>query len=85
MKLSTGKEIYANNGILGINPDADYISEGYDGGVCGVVTGEYDEDLTADEKIEIANIAIKRWEAFKEKVLNNSGQLPQREPGHQSD
>lgn len=73
MILSTGTRVYANNDIIGIGPETDDIFEGFDGVVCRLV---HDEDryeavecsLTNEEKIEIANIAIKRWESFKEKV-----------------
>jgi hypothetical protein len=70
IKLSTGKEVYANRGILGINPECDEVTEGYDGGVCTV------DDLprfhiTNEEKIELADIAIERWMKFKERVKKN--------------
>lgn len=34
IKLSTGKELYACNGVLGIGPEPDYdVCTGFDGGV----------------------------------------------------
>lgn len=32
---------------------------------------QYYEDLTQKEKAEIADLMIKRWQAFKDKVLNS--------------
>ena len=60
-KLSTGKELSANRGIIGIDPLLN-ISEGYD--------GEIDDDylLTKEEKIEVADYMISLWEKYKEKA-----------------
>ena len=60
-KLSTGKELSANRGIIGIDPLLN-ISEGYDDGI--------DDDylLTKEEKIELAEYMISLWEKYKEKA-----------------
>lgn len=60
-KLSTGKEIYANCGILGI---CEYgkkisISGGYDQGI----NEEY-ENFTKEERQEIARYVINLWEEW---------------------
>lgn len=54
-KLSSGKEFYANHGIIGIAPDLE-ISEGYDGGLSW--------QFTKEDKREIAEYMIKLWERF---------------------
>ena len=66
--LSTGKEIYANNEMLGLafNDDGDefdgwHIGEGADGGICY-------EDLTAGEQHEIADFMIGLWGKFKRDI-----------------
>lgn len=69
--LSTGKEFYANGGILGIAEDGVY--EGYDG---TIETHDYDEDwysdgidvrLTQEEAVEIAECAKAMWDAWLER------------------
>jgi hypothetical protein len=65
--LSTGRRVYANRGILGITPDAEHLSEGYDGGV--TIACEWDEDFvpwTPEERAEVADEMIRRWTAFKD-------------------
>lgn len=52
-KLSSGKTIYPNNDIVGINPQM-HVFEGYDAEM-------YEEDYTLQEKIEIAEHAISLW------------------------
>jgi hypothetical protein len=58
--LSTGKEISANCSILGISPELE-LHEGYDGRI-------YEEDLTPEEKLEIAEYAIALWQQYKDKI-----------------
>ena len=58
--LSTGKEISANCSILGINPELE-LHEGYDGTI-------NEEDLTPQEKLEIAEYAISLWQKYKNKI-----------------
>lgn len=55
--FSTGKKVYANNGIIGISPSGE-ISEGYDGDIDT-------ENLTPEEKLELANYMLVKWESFK--------------------
>lgn len=57
---STGRTEYANNGIIGIGPEADGVSEGYDGGM-----GRRD-DFTDAERTELADYMIGQWQRFKE-------------------
>jgi len=71
--LSTGREIYANNCILGLAPVHDgneslCISEGYDGGVYSDHDSQWrdkEDLLTNDELIEIAEYMIQQWINFK--------------------
>lgn len=62
-QLSSGRTISANRLIIGLSPEDDIIYEGYDGAIplC-------QEDLTADEKIEIAGYMIELWIAFWKRV-----------------
>lgn len=53
--FSTGKRAYANNGIIGLSPTGE-VSEGYDGSF---------PSLTNEEKLELANYMLARWEEFK--------------------
>lgn len=57
-KLSTGRMVYANDLIIGINPDL-RAAGGYD---CGL---DIDATWTAAEKIELADYVIGLWEKFK--------------------
>lgn len=51
--FSSGKEVYANNGIVGVSPSGN-LSEGYDGGI--------DEDrLTKEEWEELCDYMSKFW------------------------
>ena len=59
---SSGREYSANEGIIGISPSADDVSEGYDGGI-----GRR-EDFTAEERIELANYMIGLWLLFGERL-----------------
>ena len=58
--LSTGKEISANCSILGINPELE-LHEGYDGKI-------YEDDLTSQEKLEIAEYAMALWQEYWNKI-----------------
>ena len=59
---SSGNEYYANNGVIGTGPPADFASEGYDGGI-GSVNG-----FTPAERVELADYMIGLWATFKEHV-----------------
>lgn len=66
MKLSTGKEVYANGDIFGLTKDLG-LTEGYD-------TRYFDDEdegredgkafLTPAEKCEIAAYMISRWQLY---------------------
>jgi hypothetical protein len=53
----SGKEIYANRGIFGINQDL-HLYEGYDG-------GWNRNDFTKEEQNELADYAISLWQQLK--------------------
>lgn len=62
--FSTGKFRYANNGIIGLSePDEDgwEVTEGYDGGIDI-------NDLTKEEKVELADYMINLWQRFKDET-----------------
>jgi hypothetical protein len=67
--LKSGNKVYAHNGIIGLDPDAEFISEGYDGGICGFKDDEY--CYTKDDLMEISDFMILQWKNFKEKVTNS--------------
>lgn len=63
--FSSGKSIYANNNIVGIDAELE-ISEGYDGSI--FIEGHNGEELlTKPELIELADMMIDRWQRFKAK------------------
>ncbi len=66
IKLPSGKNLYTNNEILGIN-DAYEMYEGYD--------GEIDKkELSVDDIIYLADLAIGRWSVVKNEALRNKPQ-----------
>lgn len=54
--LDSGREIYANCGIVGID-ERGFVSEGYDGEV-------YTKKFTDAERRDLADLMISRWWAF---------------------
>lgn len=54
-RLSTGREFYANRGIIGIDEEGIGVSEGCDGGLC------FRPMLTEEERHEIASFMAERW------------------------
>ena len=60
LKFSSGKKIYCSRNIIGINTEDLFIHYGYDD--CHHV-----KEFTEEEKIELADEMIKRWEQFKGK------------------
>lgn len=65
--LSTGREIKANWGIIGLSTDG-VLTEGYDGRLLGHLgdSDDYDPaDWTAAERAELADFMIARWTEFK--------------------
>lgn len=57
--FSNGIAMYANHGIVGIDADG-AISEGYDGGIS-------EDELTHEQKVELADLMISRWTIFRGK------------------
>ena len=68
MKLSSGRNIDANSGVIGINEDGEVFS-GYDERVLGIDRPEWAGDdeapFSAAERAELADLMIARWQAFK--------------------
>lgn len=77
--LSTGRTFYANNGIVGLDPECGsngMISEGYDGAFDVEGRNTYPDDndeerrqhsaWTPKERAELADEMIRRWTVFKE-------------------
>ena len=58
--FSSGREFYANNGIVGLSPELE-LFEGYDAHLEG-----YDQSLTPDESAELADFMIDLWRKFKD-------------------
>ena len=57
---SSGREIYAHHGIIGIDAEGS-LHEGYDGCIDG-------KNMSLEEKCELADFMVKRWETFKRTV-----------------
>lgn len=88
LTLSTGREIYAYNGEVGINPDSTYVGGGHDdeidwklmrdkfhrGELSDNVTA--DEFLTPDERIDIANTMLRRWQRYRREALDELEAVP---------
>lgn len=74
MILSNGKEVYANEDIIGINSNLE-VYQGYN----GLIDCYRDRDilisdaLTDLERIELASILIERWQKYKTFIENNVG------------
>lgn len=62
--LSTGRKFYANNGIIGLSPHNNGVSEGYDGAV--YVDEDEGEGWTTAERHELADYMISLWQQWKE-------------------
>ena len=66
-KLSSGRIMHAEDGVLGLGPSADILYPGYDGRRHESSDGDsHDDDqqmqeLTADERLEVAAEMIWRW------------------------
>lgn len=77
-RLSTGKEVYANNGIIGLGPEPDLaMFEGYDGNLNSFETVQtWDEDvketdtwvLSRTERVEICEMMIVRWRTLYQQL-----------------
>lgn len=64
--FSTGKDIHANNGIIGITKDLS-VWEGYDGVIYD--EDDYETELSRQEKVELADLMISLWKEFKKQAL----------------
>jgi hypothetical protein len=62
--LKSGREIYANQGIFGIDADL-CVSTGYDNGVEWPADSDDPDALTADDMREIADLMLDRWTRFR--------------------
>ncbi len=75
LKLSNGREVYANGGIIGLDEQM-RLFEGYDGAInypapdwlSETEVDEISRYLTSSEAVELADIMIARWQAFREKA-----------------
>ena len=68
MRLSTGREIDANRGLISVDGDGN-LYEGYDGEL-HTLASDYDvvnlaQELTPAERAELADAMIERWARFK--------------------
>jgi hypothetical protein len=71
--LSSGREFYANCGVIGLDPTSLNISEGWDGGIELDGSPTYDPKTdpprsapwTRAEKRELADFMIDAWKRFK--------------------
>lgn len=80
--LSTGRSIYANNGILGMGPDLD-IFEGYDGAPDPESLYSGEDPWTPEERAEVANMMIDRWQRWSDiKPEKNHGRSPEDRTRH---
>jgi hypothetical protein len=57
VELSTVKTFYVNGGVIGISPNSDRLSHGYDGDIST-------EKWTRAEKKELAQFMIKLWKKW---------------------
>jgi hypothetical protein len=64
VKFRSGKEEYANCGIIGLSPDGS-AAGGYDGGF----PGYDDSELTKEERVELAEYMIVKWKLFAAKEV----------------
>lgn len=76
-KLSTGRTFYANNHVIGIDPDG-RVSEGYDGDVnfdkYDSENDTYVNDWTLAEKLELARFMVNLWiRQWANWVIENKG------------
>jgi hypothetical protein len=68
VKFRSGREEYANCGIIGISPDGN-VSGGYDDGF-GDFEGHEDMPvLSRKERVELAEYMIIQWEKFAMKEI----------------
>jgi hypothetical protein len=82
-RLSTGREFYANRGIVGMSPQFadrhqeynDCVPEGYDGSICvNDRWSEPEEYWTGAEQHELADYMIALWQRWKSAVIVSGNQ-----------
>jgi hypothetical protein len=65
VKLPSGREFYAYNGIVGIGANGDpadlWVWEGYDGDVSTY-------DWSVEERRELADLMLARWQAYRDSL-----------------
>lgn len=72
MKLTSGRKLYVNNEIVGIDPYGE-VYGGYDNsGVYLYYDESCNEDcpIPAADRIELAQIMIARWQSYLTKALS---------------
>lgn len=57
-RFKSGREVYSNNGIIGIDPELNTF-EGYDGGL-----GAWGNEFTQEERQELALYMIELWTMY---------------------
>ena len=64
-------ESACNMGIIGLSPELDDITEGYDGSICMLVNGKSEcmPVYSREERCEICDYMIKLWKNAK-KIIN---------------
>jgi hypothetical protein len=68
---TTGREIYANCGIIGLSADLEWVSEGYDGVIEAFYTPPDSEDrLTPVERRELADYMMGLWQRYAREGLS---------------
>ena len=60
----SGRQVYANNGIIGINPELQ-VYNGYDGGLDAFCGPGESSAFTREEQREIADYMIRLWIMYK--------------------
>jgi len=66
IRFSSGRQWYANRGIIGLAKESDghwAVTEGYEGGL-------HDDLLTPVEKIELGDYMIGLWQEFRQDALD---------------
>jgi hypothetical protein len=63
--FSSGREFYANRGVIGLSDDL-YVSQGYDGGLDAWPSEGTTHFMTPEERRELADYMIALWTKFRE-------------------
>lgn len=73
--LSSGRKIYANQNIVGIDDQGELtwhaicVFEGYDGTISWPSLDYQEQQLTSDDMRELCDIMIARWQKYKGSIL----------------